>query len=234
MKSRIRNKKTRTRNRKTKRNKKGGEGEDDKIKKYIDAATENEKMITPILEDIVVNFNKADPITDKIKLEGLEFKIKSEKSLRSKMLTKVPQDILRYTFIIPETNFTENIVALNGYLHGASIFLEKTRSKNYFCHGNVYKGINRTYRYNDYLFEIQFHTQISFDVKTHETHTLYEKFREKCKEKECTKEEKESKCELAKEMIRSNVKIKTTYTDETCIHQKTYCEPEGGRLKKFR
>ena len=220
MKTRNRKRKTRkTRNRKTRKG-----GEVDIAQQYIDEAAGYEKSITPLLLKVVNEFNSADPISDQTRLEGLAYNIKSRESLRSKLAQKKPYDVLRYTFIVPESNFADNIVSIDHYLEIEGIQKDESRSKNYFCDKNIYKGINRTYIFNNFLFEIQFHTDASYDAKTNKTHALYETFRQKCSQPECTVEEKTTKCELAKKMIAINDAITTTYPPEPCKVMKTYCE----------
>jgi len=50
------------------------------------------------------------------------------------------------------------------------------RCKNTFCEGNEYKGVNASFAYNGFVFEIQFHTEESFKNKKI-THDLYKQKR---------------------------------------------------------
>jgi hypothetical protein len=163
--------------------------------------------VTPVLESIASRTGT--------RLEGLAFRIKSEKSIRDKLLKKESvadmRDILRYTFIV-ENDLDNTIGKINSHLANAGIVLKK--SKNYFCSPNVYKGLNRTYAINDYLFEIQFHTPDSFRLKMR-MHSDYEEYR--------TSTSPDQRCNLFNHMVQQSDNLHTQYTQEPCIRYKSPC-----------
>jgi uncharacterized Zn-binding protein involved in type VI secretion len=122
------------------------------------------------------------------KMTGLEFRLKTQESLSRKIaddsehmnvpVDKAAQNIgdaLRYTMILAEKN----------YAHGANAVLtdlEKKghkvlKVKNTWREGAQYKGVNSVLQTPDgQKYELQFHTQSSFDTKQ-ATHVMYEKVR---------------------------------------------------------
>lgn len=113
------------------------------------------------------------------KMEGLEFRLKSEESLNRKLKIDPPdqiRDTLRYTIVYDSENISTNANRVmtsleeNGY--------EKVRVKNTFGPDQQYHGINTNFRSPDgQVFELQFHTPESFNVKQNMTHGLYEELR---------------------------------------------------------
>jgi len=197
-----------------KKSRKGGNKEKAFI--LLKKAQDHELFITPILV-------LAAQVTN-TSLVGLDYKIKSLESIESKLSKRSEMnDILRYTFIIPDgVEFTGKVKDLNDYLVANSIKL--TKSKNYFCPENSYKGLNRFYTHEGYTFEIQFHTNQSFEVKM-KTHKEYESFR--------ISTDETAKCELSKEMMGVTNQITTRYEEEPCIQLNTYCQ-RAGRIRKTR
>jgi hypothetical protein len=164
-------------------------------------AMKYEKIITPLLKHVKEG--------KRVTLEGLAYNIKSRDSLERKVSSKIPRDVLRYTFVIQD-DFTSTVDALNTLLRNNGITL--TKSKNYFCTSNIYKGLNRTYMFDGYEFEIQFHSPQSFEIKMEKIHSDYEKFR--------TSKDDSEKCNLSKKMSYVNNVIHTTYNSETCVPMK--------------
>lgn len=141
-------------------------------RKLIRIAKNHEKMVTKDLLSISKNVGS--------EMAGLEYRLKTSESLARK-LTKEPnakmRDILRYTNI----SNVENQVDV--YRKTIEQLIEKgyniSAVKNYWNdHNNPYNGINiNLLTPSKYEFELQFHTQESFDLKNDKLHKLYEKQR---------------------------------------------------------
>jgi len=167
-------------------------------------ATSIEPAITEILNNIIkINDNKL--CTIEIREIDKDFKIKTPESLLRKIINddneerekekkegkeeeKEIYDTLRYTYIVTftdpkQTDLSECISHINKLLEEKNIKL--VRTKNFFCPNNTYKGINNVYIYNDYKFELQFHTNTSIKIKEI-NHYLYEKERSLNKETDAT------------------------------------------------
>lgn len=115
----------------------------------------------------------------------MNYRIKSKESYLRKIESKYSEngnkyeinDILRYTYIGSNNKLTEktlyNIQDMKqkGY---ETIKIKNTwNDKN-----NPYKGINTIVKDKDgFKFEVQYHTQESFNLKNNEMHELYEKAR---------------------------------------------------------
>lgn len=123
------------------------------------------------------------------KMEGLDFRLKSvdslsrkitmdakEKGVTLKEASKEIKDILRYTIVYNENEFT------NSYFNAIENLKDKgynvVRIKNSFKDNQVYKGLNTLIKDKDgNIFELQFHTPMSIDIKEGGLHELYEKQR---------------------------------------------------------
>jgi hypothetical protein len=148
-------------------------------------ANKNEPEITNDVEEIAAIL--------RAEIVGLENRFKTEISLARKLsdfaeLRKIPiekvakqiNDALRYTFVFPIENYSEN------YNSALEIFGERGYQipKIWNAWSNQgkpkdtgYRGINATIiSSQNQKFELQFHTSESFRVKT-ETHDLYEERR---------------------------------------------------------
>ncbi|WP_128332180.1 hypothetical protein [Apibacter sp. HY039] len=86
------------------------------------------------------------------------------------------KDVLRYTTIFENSKLTSGTKTMldalkqNGY--------KEVAIKNTFKDGAVYKGINTNFETpNGQVFELQFHTPESFNVKQNINHVLYEEAR---------------------------------------------------------
>ncbi|MBU0279348.1 hypothetical protein [Gemella sp. zg-1178] len=122
-------------------------------------------------------------------LAGLDFKLKNSESLYRKVKDDVKEknitfsnalyevnDILRYTLVQNENNFTDTYFLVKKFLEkqGYSIM----RVKNTFKNNVTYKGINTLVKDDKgNIFELQFHTHKSLHIKENELHELYEKQR---------------------------------------------------------
>lgn len=122
-------------------------------------------------------------------MEGLKFKLKSEGSLTRKISDDAKMnnisinvaadrvnDALRYTTILDSKSFGRNVLKSLDELEAAGF--TKIAVKNTFVEGEVYKGVNTIFRTKSgQTFEVQFHTQRSFNVKQNVNHTLFEEAR---------------------------------------------------------
>ena len=140
------------------------------------AAAQEETTVTPLLQSLE---------NDSIHLTGLEHRLKTPESIARKLLLNAHDmeidleeavgalyDALRYTFIIDDDRYISDTDAI------LKALVEQDYKVEYFRNswGNDgYKGINTNLRTpGGYLFEIQFHTQDSFETKEYKTHALYE------------------------------------------------------------
>lgn len=130
-----------------------------------------EKRVTPDLEDL------ADSLGTR--LEGLDFRLKTEDSLVRK-LAETPAhevfDALRYTMVSDAKSLGDNARKTLETLQGEGY--KVIQVKNTFREGEAYKGLNTKLQSPEgQVFELQFHTPQSFDMKQNRTHAMYETFR---------------------------------------------------------
>ena len=151
------------------------------------------------ISEIIAYSQKIEPkitsdltsIMDKVggKLVGLDFRLKSQSSLKRKIETEIAdgfthsqavnkiRDAIRYTTVFKEKDFVTRYKAMQYLLaiQGYKTIVVKNTWKN----DSAYKGVN-TFIQNENgdVFEMQYHTQQSFDVKNGLLHKLYEKFRD--------------------------------------------------------
>jgi hypothetical protein len=140
-----------------------------------------EKTVTPAMRRIEAE----DP--DRT-LVGLEHRLKGRQRVEEKVAHDVQKkglsaeqafadmkDAIRYTLLYPEDKYTAGVQA--GALRLKDEGAEFVDSRNTWT-SEQYKGINSWWREGSsgQLFEVQFHTQASFDAKQ-ETHTAYERLR---------------------------------------------------------
>ena len=142
-----------------------------------------DKIVTPAMRRIEAE----DPDRH---LTGLEFRCKGEDRIMEKVATALEEqpnltseealasvkDTIRYTFQYTEEHYTEGVVADVTRLKTAGF--EQVDLRNSWA-SEEYKGINSRWRVpgNGHLFEVQFHTQISFEAKQL-THPAYERVRD--------------------------------------------------------
>ena len=141
-----------------------------------------DKIVTPAMRRIEAE----DPDRH---LTGLEFRCKREDRIMEKVATALEEqpdlapeealasvkDTIRYTFQYTEEHYTEGVLADVTRLKTAGFELVELRNS---WDGEEYKGINSRWEVseNAQLFEVQFHTQISFEAKQL-THPAYERLR---------------------------------------------------------
>lgn len=140
-----------------------------------------EKTVTPAMRRIEAE----DP--DRT-LVGLEHRLKGRQRIEEKVTHDVQKkglsaeqafadmkDAIRYTFQYPEDKYTAGVQADALRLKDEGAVLVDSRNT---WTSEQYKGINTWWREGDngQLFEVQFHTQASFDAKQ-DTHAAYERLR---------------------------------------------------------
>ena len=125
--------------------------------------------------------------SDKVHLEGLEYRLKTVESLSRKIVSDAHDmeislseaannihDGLRYTFTIDEQEYVAKTRLIMDTLiaNGNSVY----KFKNYWAKKDVdYQGINVMLRSKDgFIYEVQFHTPMSYYVKGEKTHKYYE------------------------------------------------------------
>ena len=149
--------------------------------KHIERMKKIEPKITSDLSKIAAETNA--------QMAGLEYRLKTEVSLARKIVKdadeksvslqeadKKIRDVLRYTMLRDEKNFTDGYFATQDALIKNGYRIE--RVKNTWKDGAVYKGVNTIIAdSHGNEFELQFHTRKSLEVKEGELHKLYEKQR---------------------------------------------------------
>lgn len=124
------------------------------------------------------------------RLIGLEFRLKGAQRLAEKVTNAVAEqpdlsyekafalikDAIRYTFEYPEHRYAAGVKTDTRRLEDAGF--ERVDCRNTWA-SPEYKGINSRWRvpWNGQMFEVQFHTQASFEAKQ-VTHAAYERLRD--------------------------------------------------------
>lgn len=153
--------------------------------------------------------------TNEIRLAGFDFRIKSQSSLARKIRTDAVlegvseehaaqgiNDVLRYTYVSPDKSFVEEFVRIRKLIEAEGYNLVEVRN-TLKLRKNGYRGVNTKVEAPDgYIFELQFHTQASLDVKENLNHPLYEKAR--LAETSAAEREK-----LTRKMVENSTKIPT-------------------------
>ncbi|MDP0169862.1 phage head morphogenesis protein, partial [Glaesserella parasuis] len=148
--------------------------------KAIDVEPEITEKITEIISSVGA------------KTAGLEYRLKSLESLKRKVETEVlagisekqainsVKDVIRYTAILDVNNFVLQYDKIQSALEKQGYFTVVV--KNTWKYGAVYKGVNTfvttLIKKDNVVFELQYHTQQSFDLKNGVLHNLYEQFRD--------------------------------------------------------
>lgn len=145
---------------------------------------------------LLSKISKAEPkitsdmqrIAGENQLAGLEFRKKTAESLARKITadsqvenissaeaaSKI-NDALRYTTIFDSDTFTEEYSKMKQKLIAEGYRVVKV--KNTWITNGPYKGVNTVIEKDGINFEMQYHTQESFDLKNGPLHELYEKRR---------------------------------------------------------
>jgi hypothetical protein len=157
--------------------------------KLLTQAKENEPQITADLQNIAAEVSA--------EIVGLENKFKSKESLTRKLIDSAGNDLqklrrkikrindaMRYTFVLPIETYAENFFQTIEKLQSAGYAVPERRIWNAWNNVGTakdrgYRGINVTIISSENQeFELQFHTEASFKLKT-ETHFLYKELRDK-------------------------------------------------------
>jgi hypothetical protein len=147
-----------------------------------DRAKELEPEITALIATIASSFGGS--------LRGLEFRLKSTKSLLRKIMADAKadfkgdleeasrnlSDIVRYTAIFDEANYTRSLAELVKKLESDGY---KLKIKNYWTDdpSNTYRGVNIKMTKDGVTSELQLHTPDSIEEKESRLHELYEQIR---------------------------------------------------------
>ncbi|MET3558689.1 SPP1 gp7 family putative phage head morphogenesis protein [Streptococcus rupicaprae] len=163
----------------------------------LDEIAKSEPQITEALDSIARSSNGY--------LAGLDFRLKSKESLIRKIETdslleeisiqeaaKQIKDVLRYTTLLDSKDFGKNYDEMKAKLIESGFEVKKV--KNTWSDSGPYKGVNTILEKDDIAFEMQYHTQESFELKNGKLHKLYE-------ERRLSTTSKERKLELDEEMI---------------------------------
>jgi hypothetical protein len=147
-------------------------------KELVDAASLKEPEITAVLKSLE---------SDNAHLEGLEYRLKSLESTSRKILldahdmeisiqeaSQILSDILRYTYVIEDASYVATTRLIIDTLVAGGYAVKKY--KNYWINkDNAYQGINVQFISKEgIIFELQFHTPISYYTKNEKTHGYYE------------------------------------------------------------
>lgn len=126
------------------------------------------------------------------KAEGLEYRLKSldslERKIKTDMLSGLTEqqaaegirDVVRYTAIFDNDTFVEQYHKMQAKLveQGYRTTLVKNTWKNDASYKGVNTFIHAFVEKDDVIFEMQYHTQESFELKNGKLHQLYEVFRD--------------------------------------------------------
>lgn len=147
------------------------------------------------------------------RMAGLDYRFKGRESLIRKIESKTWRrdvtparaaanitDVLRYTVLLDGESFVSQYWQLQEQL--AASGYQTNKVSNTWRKNAVYKGINTTIIKNGQVFELQFHTEQSFNLKNNELHKLYEEARE-------ISTSTERRAELQRQMVELSRQIPT-------------------------
>ena len=176
---------------KTHANKRGSKNKSASTKSEIisvDSIYEEGLRAEPIITDHLKRIVKKN----RVNLTGLNFRLKSKESYLRKVesdkrdemnlgksteeVAKNIHDVVRYTVILPQEKFGEKFLAVKNDLTKTGYRFLKLKN-TWLDSASSYKGVNaQLLTPEGYIFELQFHTQQSFEVKE-DTHKFYEEWR---------------------------------------------------------
>ena len=158
-------------------------GENAAADRFLGRARDAESNITPVVMDV------KNGVPDAEAVGYPDFVLKSPESFKRKLATTLSEsptrdldsaladmkDSVRYTLKFPEDGYTDGVDQTISKFQEAGF--ENVKFKNTWG-SDAYKGINSFWRDPEtgHVFEMQFHTQDSFDAKM-DTHELYEQAR---------------------------------------------------------
>jgi hypothetical protein len=121
-------------------------------------------------------------------MQGLNFRFKEPDSIARKLQTKgVDQtsafdpfekvkDALRYTIALPEPDWGNGVQNILWEIQNAGYRI--TEEENTWARGDSYSGLHYNFQTpTGLVFEVQFHTASSYDLKDKVLHQMYEEFR---------------------------------------------------------
>lgn len=144
---------------------------------YYNKAVDNEPLITSTIKGVAQNNN--------VDILGLEYRLKTKDSYIGKIRRDYADgnkgfeinDIIRYTYGTDSTSLADKTLSCIDNLENMGYNTVKVKN-SWLDKNNPYNGINTTVKApNGQKFEIQYHTQESFDLKNGKMHELYEKQR---------------------------------------------------------
>jgi len=135
-----------------------------------------EKKVTPLLKKIAKQFDG--------KLVGLGSKLKKKSKIKKKQLKhsnymKEPRDILRYMVMFSTNEYVSGVSQMySSLLDNEDLDTRDEWNKQSWCLGDMYQGINTSWKYKGKdIFEIQFHTPDSFNIKSEKKmHDFYDTY----------------------------------------------------------
>ena len=156
------------------------------------------REIEPIISEALSDISKDLDI----EMAGFKYRLKTEESLARKLKSDYQEaiadkiqldytesigmpmeaivekmgDTCRYTFVMDDENYTDNVMAIMEQLGKKGIKPYDSKFKN-FWDGAEYKGINTNWVFEGQKMEIQFHTHDGLDIKENKSHDIYEKAR---------------------------------------------------------
>lgn len=148
-------------------------------------------------------------------LAGFDYRLKGQGSLARKIRTDAAMagieeqraaglihDVLRYTYTMPTESFASEFARIRAALEAAGYNMAKV--KNSLQHERqAYRGVNTQVAAPDgYVFELQFHTPESLNVKESLNHPLYERAR-------LAETSAEERAELTRQMVENSAAIPT-------------------------
>jgi len=170
-----------------------------KAKELILRANEHKAQVKTMMEGLQNDNAKLSPHYE-------QFMIKSEDSLKEKILTRLNEEIqtgkqlpssevpawvdkivmnigdyLRFTYIIDKDNYVSEVVRIVQTLKKKEfecLKFKPEKKDNRWELGDYYQGINTVYKCRDLPpIEIQFHTPDSIHIKEDKIHPIYEEWR---------------------------------------------------------
>lgn len=121
--------------------------------------------------DLATRFKTRDSIIRKMKLTKAYNPDISEKRLKRRIF-----DALRYTMVCEAESYSQTVKDMLANLREKGYEFEEKDIRNYWPTHELYKGINATLRLGGDVFELQFHTDESWEAKN-EAPPLYEESR---------------------------------------------------------
>lgn len=125
------------------------------------------------------------------RMDGLQYRLKTEESLARKLFSEYEAnvgtnvqiinskigDAVRYTYVLPQNTYVDGMKTIVEALRAKGYKPYDSKFKNYW-NTDTYRGINSNFISPDgQLFEVQFHTAGSLQVKMEKSHVIYEKLR---------------------------------------------------------